>query len=230
MEGLCTWMLLLAAAKREPNQGTFTFTSEPEAWTKLGATANGFTFNEFITWCGRAKKTRRTVSGRVSYVEIIGWQQWNDAWEREADNRRKSRKRAQITPDISRNLSGTSPEVAGTEVEVEYEVEVKPLASPVVTPKKERRRDLAWETLLDVCGIDQASLTRSGRGPANRALADIRAAGGAEPDQIRGRAAEFRRRYPEISLTPMALAKHWGALRPVESVRADKYAHLKEAS
>src|SRR5690348_12019356 len=67
MEGLCVWMLLLAAAKREYPQGTFTYASEAEAWAKLGATASSFTFGEFITWCGRSKQTRKTCSGRVSY-------------------------------------------------------------------------------------------------------------------------------------------------------------------
>lgn len=123
MEGLCTWMLLLAAAKREPAQGTFTYTSEAEAWTKIGATATRFSFNEFITFCGRGKQTRRTVSGRVSYVEITGWTDWNNEFRQQADSEQKSRKRAHSRPDTlptdCRQFTDTLP----TEVEVEVEAE-----------------------------------------------------------------------------------------------------------
>lgn len=125
MEGLCSWMLLLAAAKREPTQGTFTYTSEIEAWTKLGATATKFTFDTFITFCGRNKQTRKTVSGRVSYVEITGWRQWNDEWSRQLDAGRKSRKRRESAPDKSRTPPGHSSDAPGTEVEGENEGEVE---------------------------------------------------------------------------------------------------------
>lgn len=123
MEGLCAWMLMLAAAKREPQQGTFTYTSEVEAWTKLGATATKFSFNEFITFCGRNKQTRRTASGRISYVEITGWEEWNNEWHREQDAQRKSRKRAHFKPDIDPTPPGHSADKDQTESEAETEVE-----------------------------------------------------------------------------------------------------------
>lgn len=121
MEGLCAWMLLLAAAKREPVQGTFTYTSEAEAWTKLGATASGFTFDEFVTLCGRAKQTKKTHCGRVVYVEIRGWKRWNEAFAREEASQRMSRKRAQNT----RTVDERSAHDTRTEVETETEVEVE---------------------------------------------------------------------------------------------------------
>lgn len=88
MEGLCAWMLLLAAAKREPVQGTFTYTSEPEAWTKLGAVATSFTFEEFVAFCGRFKQTRKRRSGRVTYVSIPSWEGWNKGYKAQTDSER----------------------------------------------------------------------------------------------------------------------------------------------
>lgn len=134
MEGLCAWMLLLAAAKREPAQGVFTYTSEPEAWTKLGATATGFGFNEFITFCGRNKQTRRTVSGRVNYIEITGWKQWNDSFKRQADAQRKSSKRAHST----RTQNGHVTDIFATEVDNEVEGENEVTTSTVDQQKSDR--------------------------------------------------------------------------------------------
>lgn len=90
--------------------------------------------------------------------------------------------------------------------------------------RPERTRDLSWEALLDVCGITQSDLTNTGRGVANKALKELKAAG-ADPDEIRERAAEFQRRY-QLPLTPSALTKHWGALRTGEQVNKSKLASI----
>lgn len=130
-EGLFIWMLLLPAAKKETPQGTFTYTSEPEAWTKLGAIATSVTLNEFFTFTGQLKKTRRTCVGRVQHVSIRGWEQWNKVWETEAARERSARKRAETT----RTVPELSARVISTEGEGEYEGEgeVKTL-----TPNKDR--------------------------------------------------------------------------------------------
>lgn len=119
MEGLCSWVLLLAAAKREPLQGTFTYTSEAEAWTKLGATALAFGFDEFVTFCGRQKQTKRTRSGRINYVEITGWKRWNNAWKNQQDSERNASK----SGDSSATNSLPAGDVNASEVEVDLEVE-----------------------------------------------------------------------------------------------------------
>jgi hypothetical protein len=77
--------------------------------------------------------------------------------------------------------------------------------------RKPRPPDLLFEAVCDACGIDRQTLTPSGRGPLNRAVKEIREVAGT-PEDVPRRAAEFRRRFPEASLTPSALAKHWGSL------------------
>ena len=73
-------------------------------------------------------------------------------------------------------------------------------------------RDFAWDALVDVT---QANPSVE-RGAINKALSAIREAakmdGLAEedvPQEIRRRAAAYRRTYPQMAMTPMALAKHW---------------------
>ena len=72
-------------------------------------------------------------------------------------------------------------------------------------------RDYAYEALAEVTSTDQ----NVGRGQLNAALRDIRHQ---EPDiedsyllgaEIHDRAKMYRQMFPEVALTPTALAKHW---------------------
>ncbi len=76
---------------------------------------------------------------------------------------------------------------------------------------KERARDLVFEAVIEACGWDLTTLTKSERGRANAAakeLRDVRA----EADEIHLRAVAWGRRYPDIPLSPQALAGNWSAL------------------
>lgn len=75
------------------------------------------------------------------------------------------------------------------------------------------RRDLVWEMMLEVCGIDGQKIPSSARGPYNRARKDLRQVG-ATPDEIVRRAVVFRTRWPDASLTPTALARRWAECDP----------------
>jgi hypothetical protein len=155
MEGLCAWLLLLAAAKREPTQGTFTYATDAEAWAKVGAQPVAFTFQEFVTYTGRLKQTRKTQVGRIKHVEITQWGQWNKDWDRQHAADEKARSRAQNTPYKPPTQPGRSPDVSWTEVEVDLEVEGESKGSLVV-----RGDDLPFEKqqkitkLLRWCGDD----------------------------------------------------------------------------
>lgn len=82
--------------------------------------------------------------------------------------------------------------------------------------KKERPRDLHWEMLVLELGItDPMSITESARGAMNKALAAIKKTG-ANPGDIRARAREYRKRFPDAPLTAPALAKQWPILVPTK--------------
>lgn len=84
--------------------------------------------------------------------------------------------------------------------------------------KRTRQPDLLWDAVLAVCGVEPDQITNSGRGAYNRAVNDIRQAGGT-PDDVPRRAAVYRRRY-DATLTPTALAKHWAACGPAGDLEA----------
>ena len=76
----------------------------------------------------------------------------------------------------------------------------------------ERARDLAWEALVRETAANPAVE----RGQLNVALKGIREAAYSEglteegiPEEIRLRAAAYRQTFAGLTLTPMALAKHW---------------------
>lgn len=76
-------------------------------------------------------------------------------------------------------------------------------------------REAASDALLEVCGMGGgAPVTRTGRAILDRAAVELLDAG-ADPDEIRARAAVYRTKWPEAVLTPRALVRHWAHLRLV---------------
>jgi hypothetical protein len=73
------------------------------------------------------------------------------------------------------------------------------------------QRDALFDALAVSCGIEPAELTRSARGAINKALKDLREVG-ATPEEISLRAERYRRRWPKMTLSATALAKHWAEL------------------
>lgn len=135
-DGLLTWVCLLAAAKRATEQGTFTYVSESEGWKELGLgyprTPSGFTLEEFFTFTGQLKKTRKRRLGQLRHIEITVWGEHNDAFGRQNEAERKASKRAQNTPDSPPTLDGQSTD--DTRTEVEYEERNEHEGVPTYTP------------------------------------------------------------------------------------------------
>ena len=86
-------------------------------------------------------------------------------------------------------------------------------AAPRQAPAK---KDELFEAVAEACGIDWNNLTKTGRGPLNKAVSELRGVG-ATPDQVKARAATYRKTYPDAVLTPMALTKHWASLAPAKT-------------
>lgn len=73
-------------------------------------------------------------------------------------------------------------------------------------------KDELFEALAEACSVDWHHLTATSRGSLNKAVAEIKAAGDATPDEVRARVATYRVVYPTAAVTPLAIAKHWPAL------------------
>ncbi len=96
--------------KREPVQGTFTYASEAEAWSKIGATPVGFTLDEFLTVLGRRKQTSRRTHGRLTYLSITNWGRWNAIHKRRRDAAAKSAARSEQGDGDPSDTSRTTSE------------------------------------------------------------------------------------------------------------------------
>jgi DNA-binding transcriptional ArsR family regulator len=107
-----------------------------------------------------------------------------------------------------------SPADAGVRSEPSENRKEEPIAAaPREAPAK---KDELFEAVAAACGIDWTNLTPSGRGPLNRAVKELRDIG-VTPDQVGGRAAAYKKQYPDAALTPMALTKHWASLAPAKT-------------
>ena len=89
--------------------------------------------------------------------------------------------------------------------------------SLTATPKEEspRPKDHLFEAIANACGINLTNLTRSSRGQLNKAVKELREVG-ATPDDITTKAKAYRTQYPNATLTPTALIKHWSSFATIE--------------
>lgn len=100
-----------------------------------------------------------------------------------------------------------------------------------------RARDEVWEAVLLSCGIPlDDKITKSQRGSLNKAVSEIKAALGENPDieEIFRRADAHRRVWTKIRCTPASLARHWSevqasstSVRRRAAVQTEKLPELK---
>lgn len=121
-----------------------------------------------------------------------------------------------------------SPKVGFPEVGKPDRRETRPISNEVVVvtnesiaaAPRERQPDPIWDTMLTVCNIDGRTLTSSARGAINKAVKELRDIA-ATPAEIEAKAADYRKTWPDITLTPTALVKHWGQLA-AKAVKASR--------
>jgi DNA-binding transcriptional regulator YhcF (GntR family) len=75
-----------------------------------------------------------------------------------------------------------------------------------------RKTDNLFETVAKVCGITTTNLTRSSRGQLNKAVKELREID-ATDEQVHATAKAYRQQYPNATLTPTALVKHWSSFK-----------------
>lgn len=92
------------------------------------------------------------------------------------------------------------------------------------------KRDLVFEAVAEACGLDwRNDLTESARGALNKAVERLRKVG-ATPEEVARRAGSYRRRWPNVDLTPSALEKHWPQLAQDRSSVPRSWAAIEEAT
>ena len=116
--GLGVWVALLTAAKRGQVQGTFTYTTEAEAWLNLGITPPPFPLDDFLRLTGQLHKTARRHRGRITDIQIRAWNEWNSTQNSEVSREQTARSKRTNTPD----LPGTERD-SDTDSEREIEID-----------------------------------------------------------------------------------------------------------
>lgn len=124
-DGLLVWVCYLTACKTNWIQGQFSYTSEPDGWTKLGLYGYEpeFSLSTFFTFTGHLKQTRRTRSGDLVDVICTQWEAWNKEFKRDRDASEKSRKRGGNTATMFRLPDEVAAILRATEVDVEVDVD-----------------------------------------------------------------------------------------------------------
>ena len=111
-----------------------------------------------------------------------------------------------------------SPPDTGVRSEPSENRKEEPLAA--TPPKVERRaKDNLFETVAQACGINLTGMTRSARGQLNKACKELREID-ATAEQVKAKAKAYRTQYPNATLTPTALVKHWSSFATVEKQKA----------
>ena len=103
-------------------------------------------------------------------------------------------------------------------------------AEKTLAPKTARKPDLLFDAVTQVCGMDPEQLTDSSRGALNKSLAMLRGVG-ADPAEVPVRAANWQTVFPEATLTPTALAKHWPQLEKARTPngRRDRFVEMGQS-
>lgn len=146
------------------------------------------------------------LPSRSSRFPIVNYRfEMPDLPLRDFYKRRSSDERSPVTSDER------SPEPVTTD-HTELKRTQEQLNGVADAPQKRKRKpDPVWDALMETCELDTAQLTKTARGAANRARKELVEVG-ATPDEVVERGRLFRREWPDMSLTPMALAKQWAHL------------------
>ena len=121
-----------------------------------------------------------------------------------------------LAPDLGPRTVGSS-----TSCSSNFDSETRPSVAPVENDGTAiaalERKELSG-AIFEAVGYDpKVLLTGAEQTQLNVAAAELHKVGASLSD-VRGRSLEFRRRWPEMTLTAMALVKHWSTLAPVVAV------------
>jgi len=128
-------------------------------------------------------------------------------------------KSAPMRRDVTTNATNQDDQCDTVGVaEPEENRKKEPIAA---TPKEPipKLKDELFETVAEVCGINLTNMTRSARGQLNRATKELRDIQ-ATTEQIHAKAKAYRTQYPNATLTPTALTKHWSSFANIEKQQA----------
>lgn len=156
---------------------------------------NGWAIHDWDEYQQRTLSEKRSDAGKKGADA-----RWGKGENGEPDPQNMANDSTEDLPSKANGMAGTRPGPSQPK---------EPLP-----PDGAEHRDL-FDTLIDVCGLDPGNLTHTeaGRvGVAAKQLVQV----GATTSEIHTKARAYRRKWPDIDLTPTGLASNWSqiAARP----------------
>lgn len=233
--GVALWHGFIAACKKNHIEGQTSYASVPEALATLGLPGlnlvnndgEPFVFEDWLKLLSDHKVIRRTSRGRRVKVACTRWARWQQAANRSRKADQQAHARAVADEQNRRSdteNTDTIPARHGHDVGpkqaqmTDLDTDLKPLGADAPQANG-RKRDLVFEAIAEVCGLDRSQLTDTERGRVNKAAKELREIN-ATPEGIHYRAREFVERWPGMDLTPQALTGNYtllGKPRPKEN-------------
>lgn len=171
---------------------------------------------KFVKWDGGYNNEKRrpaiqaaangVVSGRIRAALAI-----------ELDALGVSHDLADALPEGLPDSQPDSPRVVVTEVSTLHNPQPLNLnpettcADEVAAKRRPREDDPIWDALMAACNVDTAQISKSARGAYNGAVKQLKEIE-ATPAQVALRARKFTQQWPDVTLTPTALARRWSEL------------------
>jgi hypothetical protein len=120
-DGPFLWACFLAACMRGSPQGQFVYIGEQEGLVHLvGMTllepGLGFSLDDFFTYTGQLKQTKKRRDGHVINVRATHWEEWQQRIKRDNDAERKAWNRQESSRDIPATSNGHAADITATEI------------------------------------------------------------------------------------------------------------------
>lgn len=74
-----------------------------------------------------------------------------------------------------------------------------------------KKVDEIWDAVMTACSVNASTINSQERGRHNRAVKALKESG-ATVEQIYKRASAYKVKFPNVAMTPIALASHWSEL------------------
>lgn len=139
-------------------------------------------------------------------------------WDYVVNFQRKSATSGSVLP-VTSGSTASSPAEVGFRSEPSVNHQVEPLAA-APRERAPRPKDELFEAMVSEIGVNPATLTGSERGRINKALKELREVG-ATPEELRGRAAAYRAKFPDVVVTATALSANWSMLVSKRTAKKD---------
>lgn len=127
--GVSLFLGFVCACKRNLVPGQMTYGSDVDLLAQVGLpglqlvneAGEPWTVDEFWTWLGQRKQTRRRQRGRLTNVTSTRWERWQKDWNTEEERDRKRRSRAKSDRDTSGTTLGHDPDETVTDTDTDTE-------------------------------------------------------------------------------------------------------------